>query len=114
MSGLMIDYNAMTKCLEEAQEAQASSENRVKAAQEESNNLKVDIKMLQEQLDKARQQLSDKESELEDCKIRLKWAQTPRYISSRNALNIASIMTCHDAPEQLNGHIVAIVPVAKI
>lgn len=82
MSGLMIDYNAMTKCLEETTEAVASAEDQASIAQQECNERTVENGTLHEELQEVKQQLSKKDSELEDCKIKLRWAQqAPRYSS---------------------------------
>lgn len=78
MSGLMIDYNAMTKCVEETTEALASAEDQANTAQQQLDALKDEGELLHKELQEVKQQLSERDSELEDCKIKLKWAQAPR------------------------------------
>lgn len=107
MHGLMIDYNLMTKCLEETKQAAASAEEHASAVQQECIVLRQEKDVLHEELQDIKQQLNKKDSELEECNIKLRWAQeAPRYsprglVSWDSALNTASISlcitTCHTA-----------------
>jgi predicted nucleic acid-binding Zn-ribbon protein len=83
MSGLMLDYNAMTKCLEETTEALDSAEHQARAVQQECNTLKAQVETQEQELLEVRKQISMKESELEDCRIKLKWAQQAPRLSSQ-------------------------------
>lgn len=75
MSGLMLDYNAMTKRLEETTVAAATAEEHASAVQQECIVLKDEKDLLHEELLDVKQQLSKKDTELQDCRIKLRWAQ---------------------------------------